>query len=199
MFLINTSLNEYLVFQLCYNKMTILLALLLCTQLWFPIYKSKFSHPSQPDPWMFPLFIQKIKIFDWYFCFDSWCRATLKWMSSFASLSCHNRERKITWREFGTNLRCAPVRPHWNRPRPCRAWTSGLYSTVRAKRAGISSERFIKPARTVVAGRICIATSTCSSFRPFQFFLQTLRSERSTQCKIFAVWFSSMKPLVQRA
>lgn len=148
---------------------------------------------------MFSLFLQKINIFDWYFCFDSWCRAMLNRMSSFTSLPCHNRERKITGRQFGTSLWCARVRPHWNRPRPCRAWTSGLNSTVRAKRARISSERFIKPAGPVVDGRLCITSSSCSSFRSCQFFLQTLRRKRSTWCKMFVVRFSSMKSLAQRA
>lgn len=148
---------------------------------------------------MFPLFLQNIKILDRNFCFDSWCRATLQRMSSFASLLRHNRERKITWREFGTGLRCARARPHWNRPRPCRVWTSGLNSTVRVKRAGVSSERFIKSAEPVVARKLSVATSGCSSFRSCQFFLQALRPQSSTRGQIIAVRFRSMKSLVQRA
>lgn len=113
-------------------------------------------------------FLPKIKIFNWYFCFDSWCRASLLWKCSFASLPCHNREWKLTGRWLGTTLWCARAWPHYNRSRPCCMWVAGLNGSIRTK----------KPAEPVVTGWPCRTTSGCGSFRSNKFFLEALRHER---------------------
>lgn len=104
---------------------------------------------------LFFLFLPKIKIFNWYFCFESWCRASFLRMSPFASLPCHNREWKLAWRGFGTTLRCTRAWPQWHSPRPCRIWAAGLHSSVRTKRARVSFQRFTEPAEPVITGWPC--------------------------------------------